>query len=444
MKRQRQPIGSVANSEGYVLLAAAIAALLVTLVGFAMFGVSSAETRAAIYRHNSMEAFYLADAAVERARARFIDDESWRTGWNDVALGDGSYDLAVSDTTAPNGTELIRLLATGTVGNASRSIEAIVTVPHSAFDMAIFVNGDLEADDSVCLTGRAYITGDADFGRRDRNLDCGGSFTEGYQLSPPVLQTAKASYPATSYYTVRGDRIGNKFIGRIYDKNGTDVTARAGDQMRSVTTYQKDKNKFVFEFEDDTLINKYFHETTGVFRRETGDNAVVVNFGELPIYDDNSTPNTTDIILDGSSSSVITATIINTRFTGVTSAQRLLNTYWKGGNTEIKHMTFAPRNGIALAAQSIDRTGSAQVQIGTPSWPGLIYVTGNVLNLNANLNVVGSIIVLKDFETEHTLTVTFNDAFLTRLPTYFLSGFNQGISGTLEFVHWREVAAIQP
>ncbi len=141
---------------------------------------------------------------------------------------------------------------------------------------------------------------------------------------------------------------------------------------------------------------------------------------------------------------VITATIINTRFTGVTSAQRLMTSYWKGGNCEIKHLTFAPRNGIALAAHGIDRSGSALVRLGTSSWPGLAYITGDAVDLTANLQVVGSVIILDDFVTDHSLSVTFNDAFLARLPAYFLSGFNQGISGTLEFVHWMEVAAIQP
>lgn len=432
------------SRDGYVLMAAAVAALLVTLVGFAMFGVSAAETRAAGYRQESLEAFYLADAAIERARARFLDDESWRAGWNNVDLGRGSYDLAVSDTTAPDGTELIRLLATGTVGDASRCIEALVTVPHSAFDMAIFVNGDLEADASVCLTGRAYITGDADWGSRDRNLDCGGEYTDGYDLAPPVLLTAKASYPGTSYYTVKGDRTGNKFIGRIYDKNGADVTARAGDQMRDVVTYEKSNNRFVYDFDDDDLVDKYFHETTGVFRLEAGDVAVVVNFGELPIYDDNSTPNVAQVILDGDNDSVIRATIINTRFTGVTSAQRLQSRYWKGGNTELKHIRLEPRNGIALAVQAMQKTGAAQVHIGSAGWPGLAYVTGSAVDLNANLVIIGSLIVLDDFNCDSSLTITFSDSFLSRLPAYFLAGFNQGVSGTLEFTHWTEVAAPTP
>lgn len=440
LKRMRRTAGTV-DREGYVLLAAAIAALLVTLVGFAMFGVSASETRAAGYRQESMEAFYLADAAVERARAKFLDDESWRAGWSGVQFGRGTYDLAVSDTTAPDGTGMIRLLATGTVGDAVRCIESIITVPHSAFDMAMFVNGDLEADASVCLTGRAYITGDADWGSRDRNLDCGGEFTDGYDLAPPILQTAKASYPGTSYYTVKGDRIGNKFIGRIYDKNGVDVTARAGNQMQDVTSYEKSNNRFVYDFDDDDLIDKYFHETTGVFRLEAGDVAVVVNFGELPVYDDNSTPNVAEVILDGDNDSVIRATIINTRFTGVTSAQRLRSSYWKGGNTELKHIRLEPRNGIALAVQGMEKTGSAQVLIGSASWPGLVYVTGDAVDLNANLSLVGSLIVLNDFKCDRSLTITFSNAFLARLPAYFLAGFNQGVSGTLEFVHWTEVAA---
>ena len=88
-----------ARKAGYTLLAVMIFVLVLTIAGSMFFAMASYETKGAMYRERSSEAFYLADGAVERARAKLLDDRSWRAGWSDVQAGRGHYDLTIRDST---------------------------------------------------------------------------------------------------------------------------------------------------------------------------------------------------------------------------------------------------------------------------------------------------------------------------------------------------------
>ncbi|HPF71538.1 MAG TPA: hypothetical protein PLQ13_12760 [Candidatus Krumholzibacteria bacterium] len=463
--RHRHGNGRDAGRDGYVLFAAAVAALVVTIVGYAFFELAVSENKAANYRQDSVEAFYLADAAIERARARFLEDRSWRDGFAPQQAGRGTYELVVRDTTVNGSEDGVSLLATGRVGRAVRSLEVLVGVPPSAFDMALFVLGDCTVDGTLCLTGQAYIAGTADFGRRDRNLACGGQYTDGFQLSPPVIRTEPYQYPGTTYYTVRGDRLNRNFIARVFDRYGVEVTARAGNDLQDVVTYRKNSNVFEYAFDNQGLVAKYFDETDGVFRLAPGDHAVVVDFGVGPMPQggaksagspdkdgehDNGGGNDaidfsgalSDVIINGGNHSVINATVINTRFTGVTDGQRLNRRYWTGGSTSIQDVSMQPRNGIAVIAGDLDLPDPGSLSIGTSSWPALVYLLGTIDRMEDGQDFEGCVIILDDLDTGRDFTITFNDRFVDRLPPYFLSTWHGGTetSGTLEVVQWREVA----
>ncbi len=431
---QRDP--RTAGRDGYVLLAAAVAVLLVTIVGYAIFGVAAAETKGAVYRQDSTEAFYLADAAIERTRAKFLEDEAWRDGWNNVACGRGHYDLALSDTTLANGDELVNIVATGRVNQAARRIRAVVSVPHTAFDMALFIVGDADVGGNLCLNGQAYITGHADFGHHDAHLACGGTYEEGYDLTPPPFKTEQANYPGTSYYTVQCNKVGTRYVAVITDKDGIDVSSRAGTYpMNDVLTYNSSSKTFTFSFNSTTLITKYFDDTTGVFRKDAGTSSVVIWFGKASLIEAASVAN---IDIQGSSS-IIHASILNARFTGTTNAQRLDNDYWRGGRISLKSVRFQPYNGISILAYDLGQSGSAQVYVGDNTWPGLLYVLHDADNVNSNFTVTGSMVLLNDWDCEGGMTYTYNASYIPRLPTYFLQGWNNGVSGTLEFSSWTEV-----
>ena len=68
--RRRSPPGE----EGYSVFTVTVFAFIIIIAGFAIYAVASYETKGALYRQNSSEAFYLADGAIERARAKFLEN----------------------------------------------------------------------------------------------------------------------------------------------------------------------------------------------------------------------------------------------------------------------------------------------------------------------------------------------------------------------------------
>jgi len=90
---KRAAMKGTAAESGYSLMGVMIFVFVIMLSGLSFFALSAGETRGAIYRQESTEAFYLADAAVERARAKFIENRAWRDGWTDEACGNGHYSI---------------------------------------------------------------------------------------------------------------------------------------------------------------------------------------------------------------------------------------------------------------------------------------------------------------------------------------------------------------
>jgi hypothetical protein len=106
-----------------------------------------------------------------------------------------------------------------------------------------------------------------------------------------------------------------------------------------------------------------------------------------------------------------------------------------------------PRYGIALIPYDLEKTGSALVQLGTRDWPALTYVTNDVTRINANMEVVGSFIVLGDFGVPHITggpDFYYDDGFIENLPEYLIEGWVEGTSGTMKILRWREIASANP
>jgi hypothetical protein len=436
MKVQPKKINHL-DREGYALLATAIFALVGTIMGYAFFAMSASENKGSTYRRESTQAFYLADGALERARAKLLEDRAWRDGWNGEALGNGTYDLALRDTTYEGETGVVKLMASGHVGRAHRHLEALVKIPPSALALGLFVGDDAEVDGDLCLEGRAHVGGQADFGRNDENLECGGTCSSAFAITPPAVRTEPAAYPNTTYYFVLGDRGSKKYIGRIFDQYGNEFTDRADNQMRDVVSYNKGKDLFTFDFDSASLIEKYFDDQDGVFRREPGDAAVVVNFGEPSLLDSGQNDRA-DVILDGNNSSVINATIINCRFLGVSDAQRLDPDYWFGGETDFKQVDFRPMNSLAVIAHTFVKNGDNRTRVGTQELPALIYVTDEIPDLEDDLEVFGAILTLGDFDCDGDLTITPGEGLMAALPDYFSTAWDEGVSGTMEIINWVE------
>jgi hypothetical protein len=425
------------GNDGYALMASAVFAMVAIMMGFSFFAVTAAESRSARYREESTEAFFLADGAIERARAKLLEDRTWRDGWQAEAAGNGTYSLVLRDTTIGEEANLVKLLATGQVASVQRKVEALVKIPPTALALALFVGDDAEIDGEICLQGQAHISDEVDFRPNNGEISCGGSFTAEFALTPPSVRTDPEAYPNTTYYYVLGDLDNRKYIGRIFDRYGYELTDRAGDQMRDVVSYKKNQDLFTYDFDRESILEKYFDDEDGVFRRDPGDVAVVVNFGEPSLLPSSQTDRAR-IILEGDENSVIHATIINNRFLGVSDSQRLDPDMWYGGKTQLREIIMEPFLGIALIAATLVNDQPDEVRLGSDLRPALVYATERVQKIRDDFQMTGTMVTLGDFFCDGDVQFTYSEVLQDILPSYLTLEWNSGVSGTLEMVRWTE------
>ena len=427
------------GQAGYVLLAVTVLVFAMIVGGMALFATASYESKHALRDYDSAEAFYLADSAIERARAMLLEDRAWRDGWNDVALDRGTYDLAIADTTLGGiSGSYVRLTGTGTVNRTSRRVTAVAEVPPAGLNLGL-----LGMDDAVslfnpfCVNGRAHINEWCFFGFRNRNFQC-GTLTSGFDLTPPHLYVDADHFPGATYYEVRPTKIGAVHNARIFDADGIDITTSRGDSLTSVLTYSSLLGSYIYTFSGNTAVDRYFDETTGVFRRAAGDSSVVVNFGGAPLNTPPG-PNAVHQLYIGNTSRIIRATIINTRFTGITVEQRLQYGNWRAGLTILDGVTFAPRNGMTLICGMFHSFGTSNY--GNARYPGLVYITGFLNSFWGDLNARGSIIMMGDFVSLADVTITYDPLMLDRMPDYMEEEWPDRVSGSSRIITWREVSA---
>jgi hypothetical protein len=101
--------------------------------------MSQSETRNAIARENSARRSILL-RAIERARAIFLQDRVWRTGWVSPQ-GNGSYTLTVRDTVYGAYPNAVQLVGTAQVKGVQRRVEMLADLPPTSMDLGILVMG---------------------------------------------------------------------------------------------------------------------------------------------------------------------------------------------------------------------------------------------------------------------------------------------------------------
>lgn len=123
MKRTRT---AQRNGEsGIVLIVCVIMLLLLTLIGITSITTSNTESEISGNELYANEAFYLADAGLERSLVVLDDTVEWRTGFNGEPLGRGTYSVRVADsTTQPYLGEKLLARSTGQVDEVVKTIEA--------------------------------------------------------------------------------------------------------------------------------------------------------------------------------------------------------------------------------------------------------------------------------------------------------------------------------
>lgn len=428
---------SIRSESGFALLAAVIFVLVVTLVGMAFFSVTWFESQAAIYKQRSSEAFYLADGAVERLRARFLSDQGWRSGWAAVACGGGSYDLSVIDTTIAGVGPAVRVAAVGRVRGVSRAVRMTAELVPTALEMALVVSGDARMNGTPAVVGPVHVSGDGftDLDPDPRIVPWGG-YTEGFAVGPPAVIPRPDRFAGATYYFVAGTSIAGQIQARVYDAGLNDITTSLGDSLAGgIVSYSAPERRYTFAFRNADL-GRYFDDATGIFRRSPGSSSVVIDFGATP---PNAVDVTSSVVLEGGGP--IHCTIVNSRFTGISDSDRLQSAFWTGGEVLLRQVVLEPFNGIALVADDLTHDDATSVTLGTPAWPALVYITEDAAGVGGNFAAVGTIVCLGDWESSGAPQLTRAGGYLPRLPAGLLTMGGTGVSGTMRILSWREVGA---
>ena len=363
------------DERGMALVAVVFLGMLFTIMGLAVFALSGYEYGQATQRDDSGSAFWFADAAIEHAKAEIFNDITWDAGFDSVSLSgtdEGYYSLAIGDTVY-DGEPATWMFARGFIrrpgaGVVERDVEVFARVSPAGFLYALFSMDSINTTGNVGVCGLVHGNDLIDDGGsslgapNDSSCEAETVLSDSFEVIPPGIRTEPSFYPNTTYYYVVGKpsgpydrviilraRVGGAWVvrggitadsvGFMLDENGGN--ARVNYSGATI----------VYQFANTANVNAMFNQTTGVCSLRTGDNTVIVNFGEhlqgsavswisdLKLGDTNSFPNP------------VQSTVINTRYIENSSPQdvsieALTNTdNWAGGNFEFQQIQMIPTNG---------------------------------------------------------------------------------------------------
>jgi len=137
------------SQSGMVLIIVLILMLMLSLIGIASIMTSNTEIDIAGNLSHQTSAFYLADAGAERALSILKDSVDWRTGFPNQALGGGSYNVTLADSTTDLSLEdRIVLTSYGKSGESRSAIEIVLGqgAVHPLYNHAIYAGNFAEYD----------------------------------------------------------------------------------------------------------------------------------------------------------------------------------------------------------------------------------------------------------------------------------------------------------
>ncbi len=142
------------NESGFALLTVLGILLLVTLLALGAFGTSDTDRAIASNNVRNNQAFYAAEAGINRALG-MLYDSTWRAGFTNAAIGPTSYSVLVIDSLSELGLGLkdsLILRATGKADKSESVIEVLLAKKRSTvFRRAVY------GDSAVDVVGNALV-----------------------------------------------------------------------------------------------------------------------------------------------------------------------------------------------------------------------------------------------------------------------------------------------
>ncbi len=150
---------TVQKNKGMALLLSLIVMMMLFIFGAAYLTSMISETGIARNQEKSEQAFFIAEAGMQRAIRLLVEDNTWRTASLTENMTDGFYELEVVDD--PVYPKRIRVTSTGYAGPASRTTR-ITLIITGGFDYALFSDdtSDPLVADIDCSMASGNVRGD--------------------------------------------------------------------------------------------------------------------------------------------------------------------------------------------------------------------------------------------------------------------------------------------
>lgn len=225
------------NQRGSAVLLTLALVVMFSGIGILAMNRAMTDTDLSFNQVNYDQAFWLADAGIERAVGILGDSTTWRTGYSNEQLGGGDYTVVVTDSTQDSTlNDRVKVLSLGQHGQAASGIEVIMgpETYHPMYNHAIYagnreeydstvdtqtyiavmdfsgtgsdgdvINGDVFHNGNINSTGTSIINGAAEAGGDvTGNAPTAGATTDADYLAPPDLNAM--DYANTADFVVDG------------------------------------------------------------------------------------------------------------------------------------------------------------------------------------------------------------------------------------------------
>jgi Tfp pilus assembly protein PilX len=173
------------NESGVALITGLVIMVLLTAMGTYAIHITEIEETLAGNLKASKQAFYLADAGLEWGRQQVRANAAMPAN-STQTLGAGSYAVTFGLVSADFPfSSTVAIQSVGTVGNASKTLQAVVTKAVDLTDAAISIRGN-EADST--FTGNAFSIDGRDYNHESQALS-GGTTQYGISVPTEARQT---------------------------------------------------------------------------------------------------------------------------------------------------------------------------------------------------------------------------------------------------------------
>lgn len=145
------------NQNGYAMLLVMLVMLVLFLLGTAILAVAGNSKKDSLSQKNQLQAYYIAEAGVEKTLARAINDQDWLDGYDasakkylsNTSYADGTIAYVNVKKESIAGGYKLTIESKGQFSGSSRTLTVVADVPSNSLDFSkgLWVKTDTELKD---------------------------------------------------------------------------------------------------------------------------------------------------------------------------------------------------------------------------------------------------------------------------------------------------------